>query len=188
MVGVALATCGDYYFTPTGFVLTLLGVVLAAVKTVVTNRIMTGSLKLSPLEVLFRMSPLACAQGLLYAYLSGELSALSISSSLRLHTTSMTQVLSYRSQALALIGNGILAFVLNVVSFSANRSAGALTMTVCGNVKQCLTVLLGIVAFGVRVGWVNGVGMVVALVGAGWYSALEVGSKGRREEGRSGEA
>jgi 1,4-dihydroxy-2-naphthoate octaprenyltransferase len=36
ILGVALATYGDYYFTPTGFFLTLLGVILAAIK--VQNR------------------------------------------------------------------------------------------------------------------------------------------------------
>ncbi|KAJ2915736.1 hypothetical protein MD484_g4696, partial [Candolleomyces efflorescens] len=37
IVGVALATYGDYYFTPSGFLLTLLGTLLAALKTIVTN-------------------------------------------------------------------------------------------------------------------------------------------------------
>lgn len=32
VLGVGLATYGDYYFTMTGFILTLLGVILAAVK------------------------------------------------------------------------------------------------------------------------------------------------------------
>ena len=32
VVGVGYATYGDYYFTPIGFLLTLLGVILAAVK------------------------------------------------------------------------------------------------------------------------------------------------------------
>lgn len=155
ILGVGLATYGDYYFTPTGFLLTLLGVILAAVKTVVTNRIMTGSLKLSPLEVLFRMSPLAFVQGLTYSYLSGELAALKISPTLPM---TLRSTLPSRNQGLALAGNGILAFVLNIASFSANKNTGALTMTVCGNVKQCLTVLLGIVIFGVKVGWVNGIG------------------------------
>lgn len=49
--GVGLSTAGDYYFTLIGFSMTLLGVVLASVKTVATNRLMTGSLKLSALEV-----------------------------------------------------------------------------------------------------------------------------------------
>jgi hypothetical protein len=54
-------------------------------------------------------------------------------------------------------------------------------MTVCGNVKQCLTVLLGIVLFNVQIGLTNGAGMVVALAGAAWYSSLEL----RRKMGTS---
>jgi hypothetical protein len=81
---------------------------------------------------------------------------------------------------MALAGNGILAFILNIASFSANKNTGALTMTVCGNVKQCLTVLLGIVVFGVKVGWLNGMGMLITLSGAAWYSFLELrGKKGK---------
>jgi hypothetical protein len=85
--------------------------------------------------------------------------------------------LSPLSLALVLAGNGFLAFMLNVSSFSANKFAGALTMTVCANVKQCLTVLLGIVLFGVRVGVLNGFGMVIALAGAACYSAVELAGK-----------
>jgi hypothetical protein len=145
---------------------------------------MTGPLALSPLEILFRMSPLAFVQGLIYSSLSGELSSLNISTSSLLSLLSPSQIsassiLPSRNQALALAGNGILAFVLNIASFSANKNTGALTMTVCGNVKQCLTVLLGIIVFGVRVGWLNGLGMVVTLGGAAWYSFIEL--RGRRK-------
>ncbi len=70
--------------------------------------------------------------------------------------------------------------MLNVSSFSTNRAAGALTMTVSANVKQCLTILLGIAAFGLRVGFLNGLGMAVALAGAAWYSAVELRAKGAR--------
>lgn len=195
VLGVGLATYGDYYFTTIGFILTLLGVILAAVKTVVTNRIMTGPLSLSPLEILFRMSPLAFIQALTYSYLSGELSSFSdcftSTSSLALaslpdiNTTTpgsyfTTLHLPSSQLTLALLGNGLLAFVLNISSFSTNKTTGALTMTVCGNVKQCLTILLGIMVFGVEVSMLNGVGMVVTLVGAAWYSFVELGSRSKR--------
>jgi hypothetical protein len=134
---------------------------------------MTGHLALSPLEVLLRMSPLAFIQSLIYAHLTGELSSLSATTSpLNLPADPSNKLL------LALAGNGLIAFLLNISSFSTNKAAGALTMTVCGNVKQCLTILLGIAMFGVRVGWVNGAGMVGALVGAAWYSLVELGAKG----------
>ena len=50
-------------------------------------------------------------------------------------------------------------------------------MTVCGNVKQVLTVLLGIVLFNVKVGGMNGLGMLIALGGAAYYSKVELNKK-----------
>lgn len=42
VAGVALATCGDYYFTIAGFFLTLLGTFLAALKTLMTEVLQTS--------------------------------------------------------------------------------------------------------------------------------------------------
>jgi hypothetical protein len=170
MAGVALTTYGDYHFTLLGFVSTLGGAILAAVKTVATNRLMTGTLALPPLELLLRMSPLAAMQSVAISLLSGEtLDCVRWS-----NDGKMTTFL-----VVALVGNGILAFMLNVSSFQTNKIAGALTMTVCGNVKQCLAVLLGIVLFNVQINVVNGAGMVIALSGAAWYSNLEMRRKTR---------
>ncbi|KAN0102246.1 TPT domain containing protein [Hyaloscypha variabilis] len=179
VIGVGIATYGDYYFTLPGFFLTLLGVILASVKTVATNRVMTGPLSLSPLEFLFRMSPLAFTQSLIYAYLTGEISTFSLTTGPFSKFDLTTQTSMYRSIAVFAI-NGFLAFLLNISSFSTNKNAGALTMTVCGNVKQCLTILLGIVVFGVKVGLLNGVGMVSALAGAAWYGVVELGGQGKK--------
>ena len=171
--GVGLATCGDIYFTAIGFSLTLLGVVLSALKTVMSNRIMTGSLALPALEILLRMSPLAALQSLSYAFATGEVSEFNA------WVAEGNLTFSYTS---ALLGNGLLAFFLNVSSFQTNKLAGALTMTVCANLKQCLTVLLGILLFDVKVGVWNGAGMLVTLVGAAIYSKVELDSKGKKVE------
>ena len=50
-------------------------------------------------------------------------------------------------------------------------------MTVCGNLKQCFTVLLGILLFDVQMGFLNGLGMMIALLGAGMYSKFELDSR-----------
>ena len=121
---------------------------------------MTSHVSLSPQETLLRMSPLAFVQALIFAWITGEVSDFMTSSP----PTSLLW---------ALVGNGTLAFVLNLVSFSANKSVGALTMTVCANVKQCITLLLGIVAFDVQIGFANRLGMAVAMAGAAWYSFAE---------------
>ena len=168
ILGVALATYGDYYFTPLGFVLTLLGVILAALKTIASNRLMTGTLALPALEILLRMSPLAALQSLLYSISSGE-------SHDFVALVQAGQLTS--AQSLALAGNGVLAFLLSVASLHTNRLAGALTITVCANLKQCLTVLLGITLFDVKVSTINGCGMVITLLGAGIYSKVELDSR-----------
>ncbi|WPG99673.1 gdp-mannose transporter gonst5 [Acrodontium crateriforme] len=171
ILGVGLATFGDYYFTLVGFALTLLGVVLAATKTVASNRLMTGTLKLSALEILFRMSPLAAIQCLFYAAISGELTGLQ---------TAMAEGKFSALMIFGLLGNATVAFFLNIVSFQTNKVAGALTISVCGNLKQCLTILLGIVLFSVKVTPVNGVGMLITVGGAAWYSKSELDVKNKK--------
>ena len=122
---------------------------------------MIGHLSLPPAEMLLRLAPLAFTQALVFAYATGELADFTLSS-------------PPASLIWALAGNGAIAFALNIVSFTANQSTGALTMTVCANLKQCLTVLVGARVFGVRVSLVNGLGMVVAILGAAWYSIVEI--------------
>jgi hypothetical protein len=165
VAGVGLSTYGDYYATLLGASLTFLGVFLAALKTVATNKLLTGSLKLPALELLLRMSPLAAVQSLLWATATGEVSAF---------LTFTSEGHLSKNLIFALLGNGFLAFLLNVTSFQTNKLAGALTLSVCGNVKQILTVVLGIVLFDVVVRPMNAFGMVVALGGAGWYSKVEL--------------
>ena len=166
-MGVALATAGDYYFTPFGFMITILGTILAAVKTVLTNQLQRSlSSPLHPLDLLLRMSPLACLQSVACAAVFGE-------------TTSLTEFLSNLSleQQLVLSGklvvNGALAFALNYVSFTANKKTSPLTMTVAANLKQCFSIVLGFWIFDLQEGWIGALGIVVALVGGAWYAKVE---------------
>lgn len=171
IAGVGLATFGDYQFTALGFALTLSGVILAAIKTVVTNRLMTGRLKLPAYEVLLRMGPLAALQSLLYSILTGEFSEF-------IEYVGQGQL--DRSRFMAVAGNGILAFALNIASFQTNKLAGALSMTICANLKQCLTIVLGAAFWNIKMNAMNGVGILLALGGAAWYSSIEVRGKTRR--------
>ncbi|KPV75367.1 uncharacterized protein RHOBADRAFT_14250 [Rhodotorula graminis WP1] len=120
VAGVVFATYGDYSFTPWGFILTLIGTFLAALKTIITNRVQVGRLKLHPLDLLVRMSPLAFMQCVFFGWWSGELDRVRAYAA-----TDMTQ-----NKAIALAMNGAIAFGLNVVSFTANKKTSALTMTV----------------------------------------------------------
>lgn len=172
VVGAGLATAGDYQASLLGVLLTMLGVLLACIKTIATNRLLTGPLALSSMEVLLRMSPLAAMQCMAYAALTGELSTLKRFAQLE-GGFSFTLVL-------AIFVNACMAFALNIVSFQTNKMVGALAVTVCGNVKQALTILLGIVLFSVPVGFLNAVGMLVTMAGAAWFSKVELDNKKAR--------
>lgn len=207
VAGVALATYGDYYFTLAGLLLTLLGTVLAALKTICTNLLQVPSPlhhqksglaspvtapsrtsasaqgllawgwadfrlqnKLHPLDLLLRMSPLAFIQCVLYAYLSGELAHVRVYSE-----THMT-----RANIFGLAVNGMIAFGLNVVSFTANKKTGALTMTVAANVKQVLTILLSVLIFNLTLTPQNAMGIILTLFGGAWYGYIEYREKTRK--------
>jgi len=170
VAGVGFATAGDYYFTPLGFFLTLLGAFLAAVKTVVTNKVQTGRLRLSPLELLARMSPLAFMQTLMYSYYTGEMAEAKV--------WFMT---SYDNRkGIILLINGCIAFALNVISFTANKKTGALTMTVAANVKQILTIVLSFIFYNLQVTWLNSCGIILTLIGGAWYAKVELEAKQAR--------
>lgn len=139
-------------------------------QTVVTNRLMTGRLRLPAFELLLRMGPLAALQSMLYSVIIGE----------------FQEFLSYvaaghltRERIAAVAGNGVLAFVLNVVSFETNKIAGALTLAICANLKQCLTIVMGAFLWDVPVTAMNGAGILLALAGGAWYSSIELSAKRR---------
>ncbi|KAL8710892.1 MAG: hypothetical protein Q9225_007216 [Loekoesia sp. 1 TL-2023] len=181
VMGVMLASYGDLSATTLGFFITLLGTILAAVKTVATNRLQTAGLHLSALELLHRMSPIACAQSLIVAYIYGEFDR-------------FEPQLMGTNGLLIVLTNGIIAFGLNVVSFEANKRSGALTMTIAANVKQVLTVVLSVVLWRIPVGAMNACGIALTLLGGAWYGRVELMGKaathleGRLEEGASTKA
>ncbi|OAA73539.1 hypothetical protein ISF_00440 [Cordyceps fumosorosea ARSEF 2679] len=175
IIGAAMTTAGEMKFSDAGFLLTILGVIFAALKTIVTNRFMTGSLALPPVEFLIRMSPMAAAQALICAFATGEVDGFRQA----LANSEMSTLATFTS----LLGNGCLAFFLNISSFNTNKLAGALTMTVCGNLKQCLTVLLGIFIFNVEVDLLKGAGMAITMLGAAVYSKAELDNKKRQQTG-----
>ncbi|PPQ77924.1 hypothetical protein CVT25_015399 [Psilocybe cyanescens] len=246
VIGVGFATYGDYYFTAFGFFLTLLGTVLASLKTILTNVILlkpsaTGlpissensrtildekraqssfspsfissvsshlvkrvfphsssspsaypikphsptssqfafslpKLSLSPIHLLYLLSPLAFIQTTLLAHFTGELDRV------RWHLFDpATATAKYGSTAVNgrmwLILNGVLAFMLNMVSFNANRRVGALGMSVAANVKQVLTVLSAVVLFDLTITPANGLGILLTLIGGALYATVELQEK-----------
>lgn len=156
-----LACYGDLNASMLGFFMTLLGTILAAIKTVATNRLQTAGLRFGALELLHRMSPIACAQSLFVAYVYGEFDRFDL--------------LLVGMKGLAIVlANGIIAFGLNVASFEANKRSGALTMTIAANVKQVLTVVLAIVLWRIPIAAMNACGITLTLLGGAWYGRVEL--------------
>ncbi|KAI9257416.1 triose-phosphate transporter family-domain-containing protein [Sporodiniella umbellata] len=168
VLGVGLATSAEYDYSLLGLALTVLGTGLASVKTIVTHRVQVGRLKLNPLDLLYRMSPLAFVQCVFYAYTTGELDRVE-------HFAQSTGIPSSLAFSLAL--NGLIAFGLNVVSFTANKKTSALTMTVAGNVKQVLSILLSVIIFDYSINVTNTLGIFLTLAGGAWYGYEELSQK-----------
>jgi hypothetical protein len=144
-------------------------------------------MQLHPLDLLTRMSPLAFVHCMIYAQLSGELGRVWKYCA---HEATWDGVAS-------LLVNGSIAFGLNVVSFTANKKAGALSMTVAGmflypnsrycesllelfleaNVKQVLTIWLAVVLFDLTMTWNNVFGIFLTLIGGLVYAAVEYREK-----------
>ncbi|PVF96921.1 TPT-domain-containing protein [Serendipita vermifera] len=191
VAGVGFTTYGDYYFTWWGLVLTVFGTFLAALKTIVTNILQSGNprlrlapeskgpvtkpidsgLKLHPLDLLGRMSPLAFIQCVLYATMSGELDRVRKYGALAMDNRKM----------LALSTNGLIAFGLNIVSFTANKKSGPLTMNIAANVKQVLTMASAVVIFDLVITPANLLGIVLTLLGGAWYALVEYREKAKKK-------
>ncbi|KAI9207642.1 triose-phosphate transporter family-domain-containing protein [Polychytrium aggregatum] len=182
IVGVSLTTLGDYDYTSAGLILTILGTVLASLKTILTNKLQVSDrssqkAKLGPLDLLYIMSPPALAQTLVYVYASGEFATLSeywADPGLR------------RSSLLgALVFNGSIAFALNFVSFTANRKLGPLMMGVAANMKQVLSVGLAVAVFDLRIGAINALGIVLTLAGGAVCTYVELERKNILSRGQN---
>ncbi|KAG6826209.1 hypothetical protein H0H92_000704 [Tricholoma furcatifolium] len=213
VAGVGFATYGDYYCTSWGFILSLLGTLLASLKTIYTNILQTpnspkqnasfdagkhpsapvSSLARSklppllPLHLLYLLSPLAFLESTLLAQFTGELGRVRefMFPQSRLLTSVFARSMPVSpgissTQLFFFLINGVMAFGLNVVSFSANRKVGALSMTVAANVKQVLTILCAVAMFDLPITPMNGIGIILTLIGGVLYTSIEL--KEKREQ------
>ena len=159
ILGVCLATYGDYYFTAWGLILTLFGTILAALKTLATHEIQTASIVARPIKThprsYYLRTPFGAATislALFPRFRRHHLQMHPLDLLTRLSRLAAVQCVIYayffgeidyvrqwtsRSNAarqiVLLSGNGIIACALNIVSFEANRRSGALTMGVAGH-------------------------------------------------------
>lgn len=126
IIGVALTFYGDLSYTFIGAFYTLFCVCMAALKAIVSGELLTGDLKLHPMDLLHKMCPLALLQISLLSIASGEVSEI-YHRWPQLAGSAAPQVVLF---------SGILSFALNVSSFVANKVTSPLTLCIAANVKQ----------------------------------------------------
>lgn len=180
--GVTVATYGTYGVTLYGLAMTFLGAVLAAVKTLTATGMLKApnGNKLSPVDILFYMSPLAVVYMIGFAYCSGEASRLYeiairgvVNENINEFTTIPYQQILY---------NGAIAFGLNFVSFTANKKTGAVAISVAANVKQVLSIILAVFIFDLQIVTINAVGIVITLAAGAWYAQIEFSAKKNNQQ------
>jgi len=161
ILGVMVACYGDIEFTAFGFTITLVAIIAAAVKAVVSSMILGGEYKLHPLDFLYRMSSFASFESFIWALFSGEVETL------------VAKWDDYSPGLLGVVGlTGAIAFFLNLASFYVNKITSALTLTIVANVKQVVVIVLAVIVFHTPVTLINGAGVVVVILGSIWYSVI----------------
>eukprot|EP00056_Hartaetosiga_gracilis_P010293 m.151151 g.151151 ORF g.151151 m.151151 type:complete len:356 (-) comp13291_c3_seq1:3341-4408(-) len=172
-VGVCIyAWKGEVDYTLLGLVVTLLGTFLAAFKGVLTNRFMVGSLKLHPFDLLQYMSFYASIQMWIFLASDGTLVRL------QQHLTENADGTTY----VVLLVNGVSAFILNIVSFLANKKTSPLAMNIGGISKQVLAIFLGIVIFHTPLTYFSLFGVCVTVVGIAWYASANFRNKNKKRK------
>eukprot|EP00793_Prasinoderma_coloniale_P003479 PRCOL_00006715-RA len=165
--GSALAGAADGAFDARGYAMVALSNVATAFYLGVISRL-GKKLPLSSFGMMWANAVL-CLPGLaVWVVASGELAA----------------VLAYEHLLdpafLAVVaGSCVLAFAINYAIFLNTTLNTAVTQSVCGNLKDVGTVLVGFFAFGgVPVVAANVAGIAVSIAGSAWYAAIKLREKG----------
>jgi len=161
--GAALAAYGEIELDMYGLLLILLVCVLSSFKTVLSNKFLVGEYKIHPMDFLLRMSVLSSIELFTLIIYNQELEGL------------MGTWRDYHNSAFLsfLVTNGVAAFALNFSNFMTNKLTSPLSITVAGNVKHVVTILISVWYFKNPISTLNGIGTLITIIGAGLYSYLD---------------
>ena len=165
-LGVAISAYGEAKLVMMGLVLLLSSLSFEAVRLTLTQQLIQSSgLKFNPLTTLYYVAP-AAAMFLALPFIALEASPVYAF----LLSAGVTGGLWH------FILNGACAFCLNLSVFLLIGRTSALTMNVCGLVKDWFTIGASVVVFGSTVTPVNIAGYTVSFLGVLYYNYLRVGA------------
>ncbi|OWZ08802.1 Drug/Metabolite Transporter, partial [Phytophthora megakarya] len=158
--GVYLACTGDNSCTMLGFIITVVAIVFAGLKAVLSSKFLTGDLKLHPVDLILHQAPLSACWCLITMFLTGEVD------------TIMNNWEVVPSASFWYILTGIISFMLNVTSFMANKVTSPVTLCVCGNMKQVVVIVMSIVINHDVITVQKAIGIVVVSIGGATYAYI----------------
>jgi len=173
VTGVAMACYGDMTYTSIGFFYTVACVIIAAIKVVAAGEMLTGPLKLHPVDLLCHLAPIAMIQCLSISIATGEVFAI-----LKRPELYFTDA---RPMAMVLL-SGICSFSLNITSLMTNKLTSPLTLTIAGNVKQVMMIVISTIIFSTPILPLNGIGIVIVLIGSTIYSCVSLKENNEKAE------
>ncbi|CEG41866.1 drug metabolite transporter superfamily [Plasmopara halstedii] len=159
-IGVYLACTGDNSCTLLGFIITVVAVIFAGLKAVLSSKFLTGDLKLHPVDLILHQAPLSAFWCFIAMFLTGEANTL------------MDNWEIVPSASFWFILTGMISFMLNVTSFMANKVTSPVTLTVCGNMKQVVVIIMSILINHDVITMQKAIGIVVVSMGGSMYAYI----------------